>query len=197
MNRDHRVTNGNGLMKLSKPSLHLVPTTAFTKKRDNTFSDQSVYLKKHILIVDDDPSIAKALGELLTECGYGVFSALNGQEGLHMVKQHVIDGILLDLEMPVMDGWTMLDELRWGNDNVPVIVMSGGVPVESMRSLLREGAQGVLPKPVSFGVLEKKCFQIFGVPRREKARVPFQASIRERKPSNTASYSPIQSGGRP
>lgn len=197
MNRDHKITNGNGLMKFSRPSLHLVPTTGFTKKPDHTWSDQSVHLKKHILIVDDDPSFANLLGELLTECGYGVFYALNGRKGLHMVKQHVIDGILLDLEMPVMDGWTMLDELRWRNDDVPVIVMSGGVPVESMRSLLREGAQGFLPKPASLGVLEKKCFQIFGAPRREKARVPFQASIRERKPSNTASYFPIQSGGRP
>lgn len=196
MNRDHKIINGNGLMKFSRPSLYSVPTKAFTKKRDNTFSDRSVHLK-HILIVDDDPSIAELLGNLLTEWGYVVFYALNGQEGLQMVERHLIDGILLDLEMPVMDGRTMLDELRWRNDHVPVIVMSGGVSVESMRSLLREGAQGFLPKPFPLEGFEKICIQIFGASHRGKAWVPFQASIRERNPCNAALYSPIQSGNRP
>lgn len=176
MNRDHTTTNGNGLLKFPRPSLYAVPTKAFAKKRENTFSEQSVHLK-HILIVDDDPSIANMVGDLLTGWGYEVFHASNGREGLHIVESHSMDGILLDLEMPVMDGWTMLDELRWRNDEVPVIVMSGGVPVESMRILLREGAQGILPKPVSLEGLEKKCLQIFGAPHRGKARGPVQASI--------------------
>ncbi len=196
MNRDYKVTNGSGLMKFSRPSLYSVPTKVFTEKRDNTFSDQSLHLK-HILIVDDDPSIAAMLGNLLSEWGYVVLYASNGREGLQMVERHSIDGILLDLEMPVMDGRTMLDELRWRKDEVPVMVMSGGVPVESMRSLLREGAQGFLPKPFPLEGLEKACIQIFGVPHREKVRALFQASIRERKESNAASYSPIQSGGKP
>ncbi len=196
MNRDHKVTNVNGLMKFSRPSLYSVPAKDFTKKRENSFSDQPFHLK-HILIVDDDSSIANMLGDLLTELGYGVLQASNGQEGLQIVESYSIDGILLDLEMPVMDGWTMLDELRWRNNDVPVVVMSGGVPIESMRNLLREGAQGVLPKPVSLEVFEKKCFQIFGRPMREKARTPVCPTPREGKPLEAVSSFPIQAGGNP
>jgi len=127
---------------------------------------------KKILIVDDDSSISQILKDLLVGLGYEVVIATNGREGLQVVEAHSIDGILLDLEMPVMDGQTMLDELRWRNDEVPVIVMSGGVPWESMHNLLREGAQGFLTKPFRLEDLQQKSSQIFGAPIKQRERVP-------------------------
>lgn len=127
---------------------------------------------RKILIVDDDASISRMLQDLLIGEGYAVVSANNGREGLRAVEAHSIDGILLDLEMPVMDGWTMLDELRWRNDDVPVIVMSGGVPAASMRGLMREGAQGFLMKPFQLEELQRRCRQIFGPPVTRLESVP-------------------------
>lgn len=194
MSQDNNTLNYKGLKKGPNPLFYPMPSNPFTIKRGISSSDESPQIQ-HILIVDDDSSIANMLGDLLTEFGYEVLHASNGQEGLQMVESHSIDGILLDLEMPVMDGWTMLDELRWRNNDVPVVVMSGGVPIESMRSLLREGAQGILHKPVSLEVLEKKCFQIFGRPMREKASIPVCSSPKERKPLEAVSAFPIQAGG--
>lgn len=127
---------------------------------------------KKILVVEDDSSISQILKDLLIEMGYEVVIAANGREGLQVVEAHSIDGILLDLEMPVMNGQTMLDELRWRNDEVPVIVMSGRVPWESMRNLLREGAQGFLTKPFRLEDLQQKSSQIFGAPINQREREP-------------------------
>lgn len=195
MNRDHKITNAHELMKISRPSLYS-NSGAFLGEQEKSTSSQRPQIK-HILIVDDDSSIAGMLGEHLAEWGYEVFHASNGREGLQMVKSHFIDGILLDLEMPVMDGWTMLDELRWRNDDVPVMVMSGEVSVESMRSLLCEGAQGFLTKPFHLQDLQKKCLQIFGRSVKENAHIPVWCSTSERAQlKNAVSYPSTQTGGK-
>lgn len=103
MNRDHKITKGHGLMKISRPSLHSMSGAVLAEKQENAASIPHPRLN-HILIVDDDSSIAGLLGELPAEWRYEVLHASNGPEGFQMVKNHFMDGILLDLEMPVMDG---------------------------------------------------------------------------------------------
>ena len=89
--------------------------------------------------------------------------ARNGREGLDVVANHAIDGILLDMHMPVMDGRTMLDELRWLGYQMPVLVMSGGLDLPALRQLLNEGAQGFFLKPLNLKSLKQSCQQIFGM----------------------------------
>ena len=124
--------------------------------------DESNKQVKRILVVDDDKDIASILYDFLSSCGFKVVTALNGREGLSVLDKHSVDGVLLDLDMPIMDGRTMLDELRWLGYRMPVIVMSGGSNKQSLQSLLDEGAQGYLMKPFAFNQLEKILRQIFG-----------------------------------
>lgn len=114
-----------------------------------------------ILVVDDDPSVAGLLKNVLEGWGYQVRVAKNGQEGLDIVANQVVDGILLDMHMPVMDGRTMLDELRWAGYRMPVLIMSGGLDLPSLRQLLHEGAQGFLFKPFTLQTLKQSCQRIF------------------------------------
>jgi DNA-binding response OmpR family regulator len=82
--------------------------------------------KKNILIVEDEVTLSSALRDKLTVEGYEVKTARNGQEGLEEVEKNKPDLILLDVVMPVMDGMTMLKELK-NNDkgkDVPVIILS-------------------------------------------------------------------------
>ena len=118
-------------------------------------------LRSSILVVEDDPSVAQMLLDALGTWGYEVFLAKNGQEGLHMLTMHVVDGILLDMNMPVMSGQTMLDELRWLGYQTPVVVMSGGLDVPALRQLVKEGAQGFAIKPFSLSSLRKICTRVF------------------------------------
>ncbi len=114
-----------------------------------------------ILVVEDDPSVAGLLKIVLGDFGYHPLVAQNGQEGLNVVAKHAVDGILLDMHMPVMDGRTMLDELRWLGYQMPVLIMSGGLDLPALRQLLSEGAQGFLLKPVTLQSLKQSCQQIF------------------------------------
>jgi two-component system response regulator DctR len=93
--------------------------------------------------------------------GYDVVLASNGQEGLHVLASQNVDGILLDIHMPVMDGRTMLDEIRWLGYQMPVVVMSGGLYGPALRQLVKEGAQGFMIKPVSLPSLRKLCATVF------------------------------------
>ncbi len=73
----------------------------------------------HILVVEDEPALANALRDKFEREGFSVSIALNGEEGLRMACDQKPDLILLDIVMPVMDGLTMLTELRkdpWGKD---------------------------------------------------------------------------------
>jgi two-component system response regulator (stage 0 sporulation protein F) len=101
------------------------------------------------------------LSEVLKEWGYKVCVARNGREGLDVVNRRSIDGILLDMQMPVMDGRTMLDELRWLGHQMPVLMMSGGSDERALRQLLQEGAQGFFLKPFHLTSLKQICVQIF------------------------------------
>jgi CheY-like chemotaxis protein len=83
---------------------------------------------RRILVVDDDPGIRESLVLLLEDEGYEVRAAPNGRAALELLARWRPAVILLDLMMPVMDGWTFrahqLAHRAWGN--IPVVVMSAG-----------------------------------------------------------------------
>ncbi|MGB0911089.1 MAG: response regulator [Nitrospirales bacterium] len=113
-----------------------------------------------ILVVEDDRFVADMLEAAFRTWGYDVRVARNGQEGLDIVATQSVDGILLDMHMPIMNGRTMLDELRWKGHDLPVLVMSGSSDVRDLRQLLREGAQGFIVKPFQLHYLQKAFSQI-------------------------------------
>ena len=83
-------------------------------------------MKKKILIVEDDSTLSKALVERFSHQGIEMIAAENGKIGLELALKEHPDLILADIVMPVMDGMTMLNELRkdeWGK-NAPVIVLT-------------------------------------------------------------------------
>lgn len=114
-----------------------------------------------ILVVEDDPSVANILEAAFKTWGYEVWVARNGQEGLEVVTTQSVDGILLDVHMPIMDGRTMLDELRWMGYQLPVWMMSGGTDKLALQQFLQEGAQGFIIKPFQLKSLQQTCSQIF------------------------------------
>ena len=121
-------------------------------------------IRPSLLVVEDDASVRQMLLAALETWGYDVFLAENGQEGLQVLSKQVVDGILLDINMPVMSGQTMLDELRWLGHQTPVVVMSGSFDVPALRQLVKEGAQGFAVKPFSLSSLQKICTRVFHRP---------------------------------
>lgn len=116
---------------------------------------------KRILIVDDHQDICLSLGDRLEELGFAVSMASNGMEGLARLQEDVFQGILLDLEMPVMDGLTMLNQLQTQSNTIPVIVMSGDPTRTAMIKAIESGARDYLTKPISDVILKYKCLRLF------------------------------------
>jgi len=103
-----------------------------------------------VLVVEDDFAVRETLQELLEEEGFLVVQACNGQEALDRLRGVASAPrlILLDLMMPVMDGWQFRAEMRRDPhlSRIPVVVMSADVALDQkVRGL---AVAGVLPKPV-------------------------------------------------
>jgi DNA-binding response OmpR family regulator len=101
-------------------------------------------LARRVLVVDDDPDILDALSEILEAEGYDVQRARNGREALQRLEQGLPDLVLLDLMMPVMDGWEFARSLDPGA-RPPIIVLSADRNVSAKAKEI--GALGWLAKP--------------------------------------------------
>lgn len=102
-----------------------------------------------ILIVDDEPLNIDYLEQELEDLGYEVLSARNGQEALELVESQLPDMILLDIMMPIMDGFEVLARLKaekhWRD--IPVVVISALTDMDNVVKGIELGAEDYLPKP--------------------------------------------------
>lgn len=103
-----------------------------------------------VLVVDDDTSILDTVSSILSGEGYDVVSAATGQEALAAVARRQPLLILLDMRMPVMDGWAVARALREQGIKVPIVVMTAAESAERWADEV--GAEGYLAKP--FGLDE-------------------------------------------
>lgn len=105
-----------------------------------------------ILVIEDEPKAREYMRSGLTESGYVVDVAANGQEGLFMAQEHHYDLILLDVMMPRMNGWEVMAQLDEQFDT-PVIFLTAKGTVEDKIKGLELGADDYLVKPFSFAEL--------------------------------------------
>lgn len=103
---------------------------------------------KTILVIEDERTLREPLAAKLTAEGFTVLEASNGQEGLDMALRQHPDLLILDVVMPVMDGWTMLDALHqdaWGK-TAQVIMLTNLDDPQTVLKSLHNGAPNVLVK---------------------------------------------------
>jgi len=103
-----------------------------------------------LLVVDDDPEVRRLTESLLTAHGYHVVVAAHGKDGLQRLRERCPDLIVLDLNMPVMDGWEFRSEQRYLSDKkcaaVPVLIMTGDDDAATRANTLQ--AAGIIMKPL-------------------------------------------------
>lgn len=105
-----------------------------------------------ILVVDDDPRISRALANYLGREGYGVRTALDGEEMRRRITEKPPDLVVLDLILPDEDGLTLARELRAHSD-VPIIILTAKVGADDEVAGLEVGADDYLTKPFDERVL--------------------------------------------
>jgi len=103
--------------------------------------------RPRILIIDDSRSLVLSIVRIFQEEGFEVLTAFDGLEGLQKVREEHPDLIILDIVMPKLDGFQLLDLLRQ-NSSIPVVVLTGVHDKSRLRKTIDLGANGYVIKPV-------------------------------------------------
>jgi len=125
-------------------------------------------MSKKILIVEDDPGISLSLKDEFESDGYTVYTAANGQKGWELAKEKRPDIIILDLMLPVMNGYEVCKRLRNEGDTTPIIILT--VKDQEIDKVLglELGADDYVTKPFSLRELQARVKAIF---RRTEERI--------------------------
>jgi CheY-like chemotaxis protein len=118
---------------------------------------------QYILVVDDDDDFRETVAEVLTEAGYPVEQAENGEKALERIREEQPGVVLLDLKMPVLDGWGVMERMRQDPRSaaVPILILSAyGFEWESELT----GAQGYIPKSVGMDEILERVRKAAGPP---------------------------------
>ena len=102
--------------------------------------------RRTILLIDDDRSLSNLMSEYFTQHGFRIVSALDGRDGLALALQGGHDLIILDVMMPVIDGFEVLRQIRKRSE-VPVIMLTARTAQPDRIAGLNTGADDYLPKP--------------------------------------------------
>lgn len=104
-----------------------------------------------VLIIDDQPFFINMQQTMLKQQGYQVLSSTNGPEGLKLAKKHKPDLILLDIEMPGMDGFAVCQQLRQDQElrQIPVIILTGTQDPKLNEKAFKAGADVTVLKSIS------------------------------------------------
>ena len=103
-----------------------------------------------VMIVDDEPDIRFLIKLTLEQAGHEVVEAASGEEALQMIEKEEPDLMLLDINLPLLNGFQVLDEMRYSGrlERVPVLMLSANVSATASDKALESGCKGYISKPV-------------------------------------------------
>ncbi|MBI3849673.1 MAG: response regulator [Verrucomicrobia bacterium] len=120
-------------------------------------------MKEKILLVDDDPSVREMLSRVLRAEDYLVLPAADGGEALKIAAATEIDLALLDLNMPVRDGWDTFERLTSDNPWIPIIIITART--NQLFPALASGAGALMEKPLDLPKLLQTIADLLSEPR--------------------------------
>lgn len=119
----------------------------------------------NILVVEDDKHTRKLLTTILTNAGYNAISAENGEQALEMLDHNHVDLMIIDVMMPVMDGYTLTQTLREAESQLPMLMLSAKGSVDDKKQGFLMGIDDYMTKPFDF---EELLLRIKALLRRSK-----------------------------
>jgi DNA-binding response OmpR family regulator len=119
-------------------------------------------MKKRILLVDDDPGVRRMLQRVLEEEGFFVVPAANGVEALDRARDTALDLMLLDLNLPVQNGWDTLKQLAAEDLLLPVIIITARP--NQLFPALASGAGALMEKPLDLPKLLRTIRELLAEP---------------------------------
>jgi DNA-binding NtrC family response regulator len=121
---------------------------------------------KRLLVIDDDARITTLLSELFCT-RYEVETALSGLEGLTAMLERRPDLVLLDINMPGLNGLQVLRDIKRVDERIPVIMVTANSELAAAEEAMRQGAFAYLPKPFQLAYAEHLVAAALGEPERD------------------------------
>lgn len=120
--------------------------------------------KAKVLIADDEPFNVEVLEQALDETDYQIITAANGQEAWEKIQSEQPDLILLDLMMPIMDGFAVLAKVKEDAmlRDIPIIIVSAEQDSKSVVKGIKQGAEDYLTKPINTAQFVHKVKEYLG-----------------------------------
>jgi two-component system, OmpR family, response regulator len=119
----------------------------------------------NILVVDDDDSIRKLISTYLSYNGYNIFEAYNGVNALEIMAIEHLDLVILDIMMPLIDGYELTCDIRSINKELPILMISAKDAIEDKKKGFSVGTDDYMTKPID---LEEMLYRIKSLLRRAK-----------------------------
>jgi CheY-like chemotaxis protein len=126
---------------------------------------------KKIVVADDELRIRMLYEEVLSESGYEVYSAKDGKEAWEFYQQHQPDLVILDVKMPEMHGFDVLEKIRGLNPDVPILICSAYPKLGNDPYVITMGVVGFINKPISIETLREEVARALD---KDSAEVPLQ-----------------------
>ncbi len=125
--------------------------------------------KGHVLVVDDEVAITDLITEVLSIAGYQVTTSPDGLEALNQIRRSKFDLILLDVNLPKVDGFAVLEKIRESAPTQPIIMISARIDKDDVTRGLRLGADDYVRKPFS---VEELVLRIENLLKRDGRNLP-------------------------
>ncbi len=127
-------------------------------------------MPEKILIVEDNKDNRLLLNQILKYHGYDVIEAVNGEEGVDMAKAHMPDLILMDIQLPVMDGLTAIRMLKNDPDtrHIKIIAITSFAMKGDRENILDTGADNYIAKPINTKLLSEAVKATLGGVKEER-----------------------------
>lgn len=123
-----------------------------------------------ILVVDDEPNLRTTLAHILQDEGYVVTTAANAKIALQYLQAGAYDLAFLDIQMPEVNGLTLLSQIREMYDEMPILILTAHASLESAIAALRHGANDYLFKPIDPSQILERISKILSQQQKPKRR---------------------------
>ena len=153
--KEARIAGANEVLgkDIGIPQL-VVQLERIVKAKDRIFEDPSNRKEKSLLVVDDEENIRNVLTRFFKMKNYTIFEAENGAKALELARRETFSVVLLDINMPGMNGVATLQKLLEINPRLGVIMLTGNINLENVQKALELGAYGYVLKPFDLLYLE-------------------------------------------
>jgi two-component system OmpR family response regulator len=138
-------------------------------------------MKEKILIVEDDEAIASIIKEYLEKEGYEVFWSSTGKEGLEDFKEENFQLVMVDVMLPEMDGFTLCKNIRWLNEEIPIIIVSAKQTELDKVKGLKSGADDYMTKPFSLMEISARIEAHLRRRRKKENYIPLDRKLQFKK----------------